>query len=117
MKVLSNKVIRDVHLYLENMQFGRNQVVFYEGQKPEFVLFVKSGSYEITKSFKKDSHVSHKSKTGPLLKVTEKDEQFIISKMINQNSDSNANNRKMINATEYFRKKAVLPREGAGFKE
>ena len=54
MNALSKKVIADVHLFLETVYYNRNQVVFYEGQKSEFILFVKSGTFEMTKTFSKE---------------------------------------------------------------
>ena len=72
--------------------------MFYEGQKSDFILFVKSGTFEMTKTFgqEKNSHVAKSKTSGPLQSiikkvqkdgkkletVIEKDEKFVIEQMI-----------------------------------
>ena len=83
----------------------------------------------MTKTFgqEKNSHVAKSKTSGPLQSiikkvqkdgkkletVIEKDEKFVIEQMIRAQKDK-ASSRKLINATEYFRKNVVLPK---GFKK
>ena len=51
MKVLSSKVVRDMHLFMEPVKYQVNQVVFQEGMKAEYVVFVRKGSFELSRCF------------------------------------------------------------------
>jgi hypothetical protein len=67
MKALSNKIIRDLKLYTDIVRYRVNAIVFYEGFPADYVLIVKKGQFEVTKSFNNDStFLQGKDKDGPL---------------------------------------------------
>ena len=58
MNYFSQKFMRELHLFLELQTYNANQIVFYEGMPADFVLFVKEGTFEITRTYSdKDCHV------------------------------------------------------------
>jgi hypothetical protein len=53
--------------FIEEQTYIRDQVVFYEAMEANFVLFVKSGEFEITRTFDEDNcYLSEKKSMGPL---------------------------------------------------
>ena len=66
-RAMSTKVRKDMLVFMEEQTYVRDQIVFYEGTEANFVLFVKSGEFEITRNFDEDnSYLSKKTTLGPL---------------------------------------------------
>jgi CRP-like cAMP-binding protein len=67
MKVLSNKVMKEIKLYVETSRYNLNAMIFYEGMPSDFVFIVKKGQFEVTKSFNESSsYLRDKERDGPL---------------------------------------------------
>ena len=55
MKCLSGRILREAMLYMECVKYHMNQPVFYEGMPSDFVMIVKSGNFEIARTFAEDN--------------------------------------------------------------
>jgi CRP-like cAMP-binding protein len=55
MKCLSNRTLKEAQLYMECVRYQVNQPVFYEGMPSNFLMIVKSGNFEITRTFDEDN--------------------------------------------------------------
>lgn len=53
---------------MEPVSYNLNQIVFQEGQKADFVIFIRTGTFELTRQFTKenDCHLDAKKSLGPL---------------------------------------------------
>jgi CRP-like cAMP-binding protein len=51
LKGLPFRMLRDLHLSVEPVKYQLNQVVFQEGAQAEYVVFVRRGAFELTRSF------------------------------------------------------------------
>ncbi|KAM3138542.1 hypothetical protein pb186bvf_009294 [Paramecium bursaria] len=52
---LGNRTISQLLCYFQVELFERNQVVYYENEKPEFIYIVKTGEFEFSKKFRKEN--------------------------------------------------------------
>jgi len=122
MKALSNKVVRDLYLFVEPVKYNLNQVVFQEGMRADYVVFVRKGQFELSRFFTRqdDCHLNGKLGGGCLNtqtemvkkgdnyeKVVKKDEDFIVKSFIKDDNHS----RRTLCAGDFFRKTLVLPKK------
>ena len=92
LKAISWKIIRQMDLYVEPLSYNMNQMVFQEGQKADSVIFIRSGSFELTRQFTKENecHLDGKKGKGPLslqrerVKKSEKIEKVVVKNEQNE---------------------------------
>ena len=75
MAALSNRVLRDIHMWVELKTYNMNQIVFYEGDPANFILIVKEGQFEVSRNFDEDNcYLCYKPTAGPLDKKRVRDD-------------------------------------------
>lgn len=46
--------MKELHLNIETQSYFNNQVVLYEGIPADFIIFVKKGLFEVSRTFDED---------------------------------------------------------------
>ena len=97
-KPLHHSVISNLHLFSEQQKYDLNQLVFQEGQKANYVAFVRKGSFELTQQFSDLNHLDARQEWGALKlkrevvkignkfeKIPYRDEESIVSTIVGSN--------------------------------
>lgn len=114
MKVLSSKVVRDMHLFMEPVKYQVNQVVFQEGMKAEYVVFVRKGSFELSRCFQKPTncHLTGRMTQAPTYSNNQSKEEFLKKNIIGQKNQCCASKeRKLAKYNQFFVKQYTLPKK------
>ena len=81
-------------MYVEPVSYNLNQLVFQEGQKADFVIFIRTGTFELTRQFTKENDCFLNAKKS--LGLLELDRQTVkrgekLEKVTIKNDQSNVN--------------------------